>query len=169
VKTVYDIITAQPFFNGLSAGHLRTLAGSAMQTWFEADELIFRKDDLANRFYLIVEGKVALESPVSQGDIVLLQTIGASELLGWSWLFSPYVWRLRARAVEPTEAVFFYGSRLREQCESDHDLGYEMFRRISEVMMQRLQIARGRFLDHFAECHAATAAKTSVGKAMLAR
>ncbi len=159
MKTLYDIIAGQPFFRGLSQEHLRTLADSAMQTWFEASELIFHDGDLANRFYLIIEGRVDLESSVRKADAVVLQTLGSGELLGWSWLFSPYVWRLHARAVEPTEAIFFYGTRLREQCELNHDLGYELFKRISEVMMLRVQIARGRFLDHLAECHPGTGAK----------
>jgi CRP-like cAMP-binding protein len=169
VKTLHDIVAAQVFFAGLSQEHLRTFADSAMQTWFEAGELIFHDGDLANRFYLIIEGKVALESSVKNGDAVVLQTLGPGELLGWSWLFSPYVWRLRARAVEPTEAIFFYGTRLRAQCELNHDLGYELFKRISEVMMQRLQIARGRFLDHLAKCHPGMGAKASARKTIAAR
>jgi CRP/FNR family cyclic AMP-dependent transcriptional regulator len=147
VETLYDIIAEQAFFRGLSAEHLRRLADSAMRTWFEADELIFHEGDIANRFYLIVAGKVALEAPDGDGRVILLQTIGNSELLGWSWMFSPYIWHLHARAVEPTEAIFFYGTRLRELCETDHDLGYEVFRRVGEVMMQRLQTTRLLLLE----------------------
>lgn len=147
MKTLYDIIAGQAFFRGLSAEHLRQLADSAMQTWFESDELIFREGDVANRFYLIVVGKVALEAPDSNGQVVQLQTVGNSELLGWSWMFSPYIWHLHARAVEPTEAIFFYGTRLLELCQTDHDLGYEMFRRVSEVMMLRLQTTRRLLLE----------------------
>ena len=54
--------------------------------------------------------------------------------------------------MEPTEAIFLHGTHLREQCETNHELGYELFKRISEVMMKRLQLARGRYLDHLAEC-----------------
>jgi len=146
VKTVYDIISGQPFFKGLGAKHCRALAENAKQTWFEADELIFRDGDLANRFYLVVDGRIALESS-NNCPRVLLQTIGAGELLGWSWMFLPYVSFLRARALEPSEAILFYGTRLRERCEKDHDLGYELFRRVAEVMMQRLQTARRLFLE----------------------
>lgn len=152
VNGLYDLIAAQPFFLGMNPEHLRILADNAMQTWFESGEVIFGEGDLANRFYIIIEGKVALESTIKHGGAVVLQTVGKTELLGWSWLFAPYFWRLHARAIEPTEAVFFYGTHLREQCEADHDLGYELFKRISEVMMKRLQLARGRFLDHLAEC-----------------
>jgi CRP-like cAMP-binding protein len=169
MKTLYDIVAAQPFFRGLSQENLRTVANCAMQTWFETDELIFRDGDLANRFYLILEGKVALETSLKNGNTVVLQTLGPGDLLGWSWLFSPYVWRLHARAVEPIEALFFYGTPLREQCELNHDLGYELFKRISEVMMQRLQIARGRFLDHVAECHAGRSTKAGARKPAPAR
>jgi CRP-like cAMP-binding protein len=146
VKTVYDIIAGQSFFRGLSAKHCRALAENAKQTWFEADELIFRDGDLANRFYLVVDGRIALESSNS-GPRVLLQTIGAGELLGWSWMFLPYVCRLRARALEPAEAILYYGTRVRERCEKDHDLGYELFRRVAEVMMHRLQTARRLLLE----------------------
>lgn len=147
MKTLYDIIAGQAFFRGLSDERLRQLADNAMQTWFEADELIFREGDVANRFYLIVAGKVALEALNGKRQVVSLQTIGSSELLGWSWMFSPYIWHLHARALEPTEAIFFYGTRLRELCETDHDLGYEVFRRVSEVMMQRLHTTRRLLLE----------------------
>lgn len=142
VKAVYDLIAEQPFFSGLSRAQLHTLADNTRQTWFEAGELIFHDGDLANRFYLIVEGRVALESSGGTTRTILLQSIGGGELLGWSWMFSPYIWGLRARAIEPTEAIFFYGTRLLEQCATDHDLGYEIFKRVAEVMMQRLRTTR---------------------------
>ena len=58
-----------------------------------------------------------------------MDTIGPGDLLGWSWMFPPYVWRFTARAVEPTDAIFFYGTILRQYCEKDHSLGYELFKR----------------------------------------
>lgn len=153
MSTLAAIIAEQPFFKGMSAEHLRTLADSAMQTWFEADELIFHEDDVANRLYLILEGTVALESSLANGDDVLLQTLGPGEPLGWSWLFSPYIRKLHARALEPTEAIFFYGTRLRAQCADNHELGYELFKRISEVMMQRLQAARRKLFASLSDAH----------------
>jgi hypothetical protein len=33
---------------------------------------------------------------------------------------------------------FVYGTRLQKQCEDDHDLGFELFRRIATVMVVRL-------------------------------
>ena len=75
----------------------------------------------------------------------------AGEVCGWSWLFPPYHWHFDARAVEPTEAIFFYGTRLREQCENDHDLGYELMKRMASVIIRRLQTTRRHLLAWAAE------------------
>jgi CRP-like cAMP-binding protein len=136
-----------PFCKGLTVRHVEALAEFAMETRFEAGQVIFREGDVANRFYLIVEGKVALEAPRREGEPVPIATIGAGDVLGWSWLFPPYYWNFDARALEPVRALFFYGTRLRERCESDRDLGYELMKRMAMVMLQRLQATRRQLLE----------------------
>ena len=101
---------------------------------------------MANRFYLIESGKVALESSDGPDNPVVIETIGAGDLLGWSWMFAPYAWRFTAQAVEPTAAIFFYGTILREYCERDHSLGYELFKRMAPVMIKRMQNAREKLV-----------------------
>ena len=61
-ESLEDIIKRHPFLDGMSPHQHRLLADCAMQAHFRADELIFRDGDPANRFYLIQNGKVALES-----------------------------------------------------------------------------------------------------------
>ena len=139
-------ISQHPFLTGMSAHQLGILSDCAMQSRFEAGQLIFREGDPADRFYLINKGKVALESQTNRGRI-LVQTIGAGDVLGWSWLFPPYFWHFDARALEPTDAIFIYGTTLREECESDHELGYELTRRMAEVILQRLQATRRQLLQ----------------------
>ena len=60
---------------------------------------------------------------------------------------SPHYWNFNARAVEPTRAIFFYGTRLRGQCEEDADLGYELMKRFTQVMIERLQFMRSRLFE----------------------
>jgi CRP/FNR family transcriptional regulator, cyclic AMP receptor protein len=134
-------VAAHPFLVGVSAHHVRLLADCAMRSKFTAGQVIFQKGETANRFYLIERGRVALES--STGDeVVRIDEVGAGDLLGWSWIFPPYMWHFDARAIEPSTAIFLYGTILREYCENDPALGYELFKRMSEVMMRRLQAAR---------------------------
>jgi CRP/FNR family cyclic AMP-dependent transcriptional regulator len=147
------ILASQPFLKGLSERLLNLLAAEAMPVDFKAGTVIFNAGSPANRFYLLTSGEVVLESPGDQRDDerkpVVIGTVGAGEVLGWSWLFAPYYWMFEARAVTPVRAIFFYGSRLREQCETDHELGYQLMKRTSEVVIGRLQATRRRLLEHY--------------------
>ena len=145
-KAVESVIAGHPFLRDLKPAHLHLLADSAMRVRFEAGELIFREGDPANRFYLLEQGRVSLESPRRDEAPVAVQVIGPGEVLGWSWLFPPYYWHFDARALEPTTAIFFYGTRLREQCEQDHSFGYEMMKRMAQVVIDRLQATRKQLL-----------------------
>ena len=122
-----EAVAAHPFLSGLNAHYIRLIADCAMRCHFTAGQVIFRKGDTANRFYLIERGKVALES--SAGDqVVRIDEVGGGDLLGWSWIFPPW-----------GEQDL---TKLRDYCEADPVLGYLLFKRMSEVMMRRLQAAR---------------------------
>jgi CRP/FNR family cyclic AMP-dependent transcriptional regulator len=132
-----------PFLKGFKAEHLVLLAANALPAHFQAGEMIFREGEMANRFYLLTQGVVVMETYTKDSGGALVDKIGAGDVLGWSWLFPPYYWRMDARAVEPTNAIFFYGTRLRQEADLDHDLGYELMRRVAAVAIQRLQAVRG--------------------------
>ncbi|MGB9475541.1 MAG: cyclic nucleotide-binding domain-containing protein [Candidatus Udaeobacter sp.] len=136
-------VALHPFLAGMDHAQLTLLTDCAIEAHFKPGEIILREGELANRFYLIESGKVVLQSGK---DSVIVDTIGAGDLLGWSWMFPPHVWHFSARAVEPTEAIFFYGTILREYCERDPSLGYELFKRMAPIMLRRLQAARDKML-----------------------
>jgi CRP/FNR family transcriptional regulator, cyclic AMP receptor protein len=139
-------VAFHPFLVGMNRTQLALLTDCAISVHFEKGQIIFREGEMANRFYLIESGKVVLESSDERGNPVVIDTIGAGELLGWSWMFPPYTWHFTARAVEPTSAIFFYGTILREYCERDHSLGYELFKRMAPVMIKRMQNAREKLV-----------------------
>jgi CRP-like cAMP-binding protein len=140
-------VALHPFLAGMNPKQLTLLTDCAIPVHFRKGQTILREGELANRFYLIESGKVVLESGEGFGEPVIVETIGAGDLVGWSWMFPPYTWHFTARAAEPTEAIFFYGTILREYCERDPSLGYELFKRITPVMLKRLQAARRRLLS----------------------
>jgi CRP/FNR family transcriptional regulator, cyclic AMP receptor protein len=146
VETMATRVALHPFLVGMNPTQLGLLTDCAIPVHFKKGQTILREGELANRFYLIESGNVVLESGEGFGNPVIVETIGPGDLLGWSWMFPPYVWHFTARAAEPTEAIFFYGTILREYCERDHSLGYELFKRITPIMMKRLQSARRRML-----------------------
>src|SRR5437867_8846907 len=140
-------VTLHPFLAGMNRAQLALLTDCAMATHFKKGETILREGEFANRFYLIESGKVMLESRDDFDEATVIETIGPGDLLGWSWMFPPYVWQFTARAIEPTTALFFYAAILREYCEKDHSLGYELLKRISAVIVTRLHAAHDQMLS----------------------
>jgi CRP/FNR family transcriptional regulator, cyclic AMP receptor protein len=142
-----DMLAEHPFFIGMKAEHLKILAEDAMEARFEAGQVIFCEGDQANRFYLIQHGKVVLEALGAETASSPFQIIGDGDVLGWSWLFPPFSSHFAARALEPTQSIFLYGTRLREQCKQDYELGYALMKRTVAVVIQCLQATRGRLVE----------------------
>jgi len=140
-------IAAHPFLSGLRAEHLETLSSYCMATEFEAGRKIFSEGEIANRFYLVEEGRVSLEVRAGEAEPLRIETIGPGGVLGWSWLFAPYTWHFDARALEPIKAIFFYGTRLREHCEEAPEFGYELLRRVAELATHRLNALQKRLVE----------------------
>ena len=147
-----DVILAQhPFFKGLDQQKLQFIAGCALNVRFDEGKFLFREGEDANTFYVIRAGKVAIEIFSPKRGALTIQTLGEGDVLGWSWLFPPYRWHFDAKALELTRAISLDGKCLRDKCEEDHDLGYELMKRFSDVMIQRLQATRLQVLDLYAE------------------
>jgi CRP/FNR family transcriptional regulator, cyclic AMP receptor protein len=147
VRTLEGVLAGHPFFSGMAPHYLQLAVGCAANVRFNAGELIFRQGYDAEHFYLIRAGKVALEIHVPGRGGVTIQTLGAGEVLGWSWLVPPYNWRFDGRAAEVTRAIVFDGKCLRGKCEEDHELGYELQKRVIAILGEHLDATRFRLLD----------------------
>jgi hypothetical protein len=96
---------------------------------------------------LIRHGVVALEVNAPGRGPLLIQTLHDGEVVGWSWLFAPYRWQMDGRAVEPCSLVAFDGACLREKCDAEHELGYQLMSRFAANVIDRLQATRLQLLD----------------------
>jgi CRP/FNR family cyclic AMP-dependent transcriptional regulator len=147
METLERMLTEHPFFKGLNKRCLQLLAGCASNVRFDAGEVIFREGEEAGLFFLIRHGKVVVETFAPNRGPIVIQTLRDGDLLGWSWLIEPFRWRFEARAVELTRAIALDGTCLRGKCEEDHELGYELMKRIAHVIEDRLQATRLQLLD----------------------
>jgi CRP-like cAMP-binding protein len=144
--SLYDQVARLNIFKGLAPAHLRTLTECARRTTFDPASLVFQEGDPANRFYAVLKGSVALMTANEDGAYVQVQTVGPGEDLGWSWLFPPYNWHFTARAIEPTEAIFFYGTRLRSKCDNDLEFGCEITKRVAMVLIENVRSLRKQLI-----------------------
>jgi CRP-like cAMP-binding protein len=147
METLEPILAKHPFLKGLEPRHLKVLVGCASNVRFNAGQFLFHEGEEANEFYMIREGKVAVQIQGAERGPITVQTIGEGEVLGWSWLIPPYRWRFDAKAAELTRAIALDGKCLRTKSEEDHDLGYELLKRFAGIIVERLESTRLQLLD----------------------
>jgi CRP-like cAMP-binding protein len=142
MKTLATHSMKHSLLDELEPRHLDELLKNAQEVEFASGEVILREGEPANRFYLIQSGKVVVESPVRGGAPVPIETLGAGDVLGWSWLFPGFAWHFQARALEATRAIACDGAHLLVHAEEDHDFGYELMKHVTQVVIHRLQKTR---------------------------
>jgi CRP-like cAMP-binding protein len=151
VENLAHVIEGHTLFKGLSKSFLDLVTGCAKNVRFEAGEYICREGDLANEIYLVRHGKVAMEiSAPGRGSMTFL-TAGPNEVVGLSWLVPPYRWTFDARAMDLVRAISLDATCLRNKCEQDHHLGYEVMKRFTPVLVERLHSTRLQVLDLYGQ------------------
>jgi|SRR5579884_1457775 CRP-like cAMP-binding protein len=153
MENLSRLLREHPFVHGLDEGKIQFLTGCASNVRFGADEYLVREGGEADALFMIRTGRVVLEIDVPGRGARQLQTVEEGEIFGWSWLYAPYRWQFDARAVTPVRAIRFDGTCLRNKCESDHDLGYEIVKRLLYQVHQRLERTRLQLLDVYRANH----------------
>lgn len=145
--TTYDLLVAHPFLTGMRLRHLEQLAQWATRAPFHAGTRIFQEHGRAHGFWLIRDGFVDLDIRLPGRGDVIVETLGPGAVLGWSWLFPPYRWHFGAVTTEPVLAIAVDGAGTRSLCDADPTLGYDLTKRFTAVVVERMQATRMRLLD----------------------
>ncbi|MEV4788810.1 cyclic nucleotide-binding domain-containing protein [Streptomyces tuirus] len=121
----------------------------AREVSFPEDARIFEADGPADRFWVIRSGAVSLDQQVNSLQRVTVASLGAGDLLGWSWLFPPYVWDFGAVAFSPVRAYEFDARAVLKLCEEEPELGVMLLRNVAEVLAHRLEMTRGKLMEQY--------------------
>ena len=135
------------FFAEMAPAQIAALAPFAAMKSFPAGTLLAKEGSSSDLFYLLVNGRAAIESYQSGQRPTIFQTLQGGEIIGWSWIFPPYEWVFDARALTDVDAIAFDAQGLRAQCEKDPVLGYELMKRFAKVMVTRLKATRLQLMD----------------------
>ncbi|MFF9481875.1 cyclic nucleotide-binding domain-containing protein [Streptomyces sp. NPDC014733] len=136
------------FLGALPAAHRARLLSLAREVSFPAGSRLFDEAGAADRFWVLRDGRVALDARFPDRGPVVVETLGRGDLLGWSWLFEPYRWHLGARTREPVRAYEFDARRVRAAIDEDPSFGLAVTRCVASVAIgRRLRACRIRLLD----------------------
>lgn len=146
---VRTLLSSVSFTRDLQQVDLDRLADMAAPVTWRAGQTIFREGQSDESFYLIVEGRVAIDIAVPRRGPVRILTLSAGEVFGWSSIFHRKPKTAGATAVEATRALALKADRLRDLSEADPRFGYWLARRLLEVLAERLKATRLQMLDVF--------------------
>ena len=138
---VLEMARTYSLLSEMDPQQLRKLLPIAEERTYIAGEIIFREGDRSSYLHLIASGEVALETNAG-GRTVRVQTLGPGDAMGWSALMTESRTRFQARALTPVSTVAFASSAIREACDRDPAMGYELMKRLLELVTQRLDAAR---------------------------
>lgn len=138
------------FASGLTTGQLERLAALAVGVEVPAGCRLFEEGGKAAKLWLVRSGRIALDLRVPGRERIIVETLGPGDELGLSWLAPAAQWQFGAIAQLPVAAFELTSAALIDLCESDHDLGYQLTRRLLVTSIGRLQAARIRILDLYA-------------------
>ena len=136
-----------PFFKGCLEKYIADILPCASEIVLKTGEMIFHEGEKANTFYILIQGKVAIETAASPRGSLTIQTVSGGDVLGWSWLISPHEWRFSARVVESIQGIALDAKVLRAKCAKDNKFGYELVMRSAHILATRLEHIRNQLLE----------------------
>jgi CRP/FNR family cyclic AMP-dependent transcriptional regulator len=150
MSVVGSELASHRFAAGLTQSQLDRLAVIASTIELPAGTRLFDEGGPAASMWLIRTGWIALDLQVPGRDRLIVETVGPGDELGLSWLLPPARWQFGAVAQVGVSAFELSSAEVTYLCESDHELGYQLTRRLLDTAIGRLQAARIRILDLYA-------------------
>ncbi|MDC0765382.1 Crp/Fnr family transcriptional regulator [Streptomyces sp. HD] len=133
--------------HALPVEHRERLLRVGREVDFPPGTRLFEEGGHANRFWIIRDGTTALDMHVPGRRPPVVETLGVGDLVGWSWLYEPYVWQLGAQTLTPLRAHEFDAVAVRLMCLDDPEFGRAVEHWVGRVLAHRLNAARARLVD----------------------
>ena len=147
-KSINQILKEQEFFRDLDPDLLNVIAGAASIQNFESHTYLFYQGKTSESFYLVLEGSIGIQVYGGEAGFVTLEEAGPGEVVGWSWLLPPYQWVFSGEVLKSTQVITFNGITLRGICEENKRFGYELAKRFTHLITERLNQTRLKLLTY---------------------
>lgn len=141
-------IKSIPWFLELNPASLQRLATVSDVHSYKNGEVIFNEGEQHPVLYVVLEGKVRLESFIPGHGTLPIFTAESLDVIGWSSM-TPVVRQKTstARVLAPTTLLAFETDPLMELCETDSELGFVIMRRLANIVASRFLTHRLQLLE----------------------
>ena len=112
---------------------------------FDRDEIMFRENEPAERFYMLRSGNVLLEQRISDEVTVIIGSIKPGLSFGWSAMIKDSLYTSDAICVEPSEIYSFKRSKAQRLFMQDPEMGFRFHQRLLVIIKKRLDHRTDQF------------------------
>jgi len=150
-----ELLRRYPLFSGQNHYMLEEIARLSSEVTKAKDEWLFHENEEANKLYLILDGAVALTLFVylngEQQHLASSHSLGKNEIVGWSSIVPPHIYKIGARAVKETQLLETDAVNLRQLLDDNPEYGYHFLRQIAEVISERFMLVNIQILSLMAD------------------
>ncbi|MBW2435915.1 MAG: cyclic nucleotide-binding domain-containing protein [Deltaproteobacteria bacterium] len=112
---------------------------------FDRDEILFRENEPAERFYMMVSGNVLLEQRISEKVTACIGSIKHGFSFGWSAMVEDGRYTVDAVCVEPSEIYSFKRDKIQRLIMQDSEMGLRIYQRLLVIIKKRLDYRTEQF------------------------
>ncbi len=132
-------------FQRLTDDQLEKISTLCSREVYEAGATIFKAGSMAERLFVVVEGKVALQMEVPTEHLrkrITVDTIRKGDLFGWSGIVEPYIYTLSAVCLQTATLLSIDAQKLSSLLKEDCPIAYEVFQGLNHIISSRLHDTR---------------------------
>ena len=148
-QSIPEYLSNHTFFSGLREEFVMFLGQYVKTLEIKEGHILFQQGELADKFYIVRNGRISVQIPALMGPTLEIQSLRADQVLGWSWLISPYQWHFQAKSEEDSTLLEFDGASILARCEQEPRFGYELLKRFAALMSERLDVSRQKMMDEW--------------------
>lgn len=126
------------FFNGLAPSDRRRILAAFRMEERDAGEVFFHQDQLADRLYLLLSGRVEIRFKPYDGEALTVSVIESGGVFGWSAALGRPSYTSGAICTADCRCLSIRGRDLRRICQEHPATGVILLERLAEVIALRL-------------------------------
>lgn len=121
-------------FSGVDEKGLKLIEQAGQFVTAEKGSFLFFQDDPADRFYVVLAGKVKIGKTSAEGKEQILMMAGPGDSFGEAALFAKRIYPATAEAVEKSELVFFTHQKFMSLIKDNPAVAVNMIARLSMLL-----------------------------------
>jgi CRP-like cAMP-binding protein len=134
-----ETLNGIPWFLEMKPEQIERLARIGLLRELKTGESLYCEGMSQDSIYVLLEGELTMDFYVPTFGTVHVYTAEPLDVIGWDPLAPVIRQRISdATAIQPSLLVGFQGEELRKLCEEDHELGFVIYKRLTNVVASRL-------------------------------